>query len=142
MGTMGDTVTAFGTYSVRSCRPRTFLNLEDRVARMVDEEYYRITHKKEYEENYKKKTTEDKRQFIRDKRLADSDPEKYCADRCLSTGSCEVYEDFFKMSAEQVVEFCSDCVLSDDEEPCDIPEGFYGFDDDDDAVVANGDLRP
>merc|ERR1711982_106626 len=48
---------------------------------------------------------EDKRQFTRDKRLADSNPEKYCADRCLSTGSCEVYEDFFKMSAEQVVVF-------------------------------------
>jgi len=29
------------------------------------------------------------------------------------------------MTPEQVVEFCEECVLSDGEEPCEVPEGFY-----------------
>eukprot|EP00980_Cylindrotheca_fusiformis_P027646 scaffold21722_cov54-Cylindrotheca_fusiformis.AAC.1 len=35
----------------------------------------------------------DKRQRRRDEKLASSSPEKYCADRCVSTGNCDVYED-------------------------------------------------
>ena len=31
----------------------------------------------------------------------------------------------FEMGPEEVVEFCANCVLSEEEEPCDIPDGFY-----------------
>jgi hypothetical protein len=41
------------------------------------------------------------------------------------------------MSAQQVVEFCSDCVISDGDEPCPLPESFYGDDDSD-----SGTLKP
>ena len=42
------------------------------------------------------------------------------------------------MSAQQVVEFCNDCVISDGEEPCDIPEAFY----DDGTDANNKGLQP
>ena len=58
----------------------------------------------------------------RDIRLAHDHPERYCADRCVSTGHCDVLEDFLEMDAKEVVEFCTDCVLSEEEEPCDIPD--------------------
>jgi len=35
------------------------------------------------------------RERVKDKRLASNDPERYCADRCLSTGNCDVYEDLY-----------------------------------------------
>eukprot|EP00979_Chaetoceros_neogracilis_P016450 scaffold8032_cov265-Chaetoceros_neogracile.AAC.11 len=54
--------------------------------------------------------------------MARMNPEKYCADRCISTGYCDVYEDMLEMSAEDVIQFCEECVLSDNEEPCNIPE--------------------
>jgi hypothetical protein len=31
----------------------------------------------------------------------------------------------FELGPQDVVKFCSECVLSDGEEPCDIPDGFY-----------------
>jgi len=34
----------------------------------------------------------------------------------------------FEFSPEEVMEFCNDCVLSEDEEPCDIPDAFYDLD--------------
>ena len=123
----------------------------------MDNEYYRLTHKNEFDENYKQKTkvetvlpkdfefsddfnsNNDQVQYRRDKKLAERSPEKYCADRCLSTGSCEVYEDFFKLSPSQVIEFCSDCVLNDDEDAlCDIPDAFYG----DNEGASNMDVHP
>lgn len=64
---------------------------------------------------------------IRDKRMLRNDPERYCADRCLATGHCDVLEDFFEMDAKQVVEFCEECVLGDNEE-CDIPDSMYNND--------------
>ena len=69
------------------------------------------------------------RQLEKDKRLARKDPSAYCADRCIATGNCDVLEDVFQLSPAEVVAFCHDCVLSDGEEPCDIPpqmleEGF------------------
>jgi hypothetical protein len=30
-----------------------------------------------------------------------------------------------ELSAREVLEFCSDCVLSEDDEPCVIPEAFF-----------------
>ena len=61
----------------------------------------------------------------RDKRLAEKDPQAYCADRCVSTGNCDVYEDLFHMSPKQVMEFCTDCVLSLEEDPCDVPDALF-----------------
>jgi hypothetical protein len=63
-------------------------------------------------------------QMRKDKRMAREDPMKYCADRCVSTGHCEVWEDMFEMGPEEVQAFCLSCVLSEDEEPCDVPEKF------------------
>jgi hypothetical protein len=34
------------------------------------------------------------------------------------------------MSAQEVIEFCNDCVTSDGDEPCVLPESFYGNEDD------------
>ena len=31
----------------------------------------------------------------------------------------------FDLSPHDVIKFCTDCVLSEEEEPCDVPEGFY-----------------
>jgi hypothetical protein len=56
--------------------------------------------------------------------MAREDPARYCADRCVSTGNCQVWEDMFELSAKEVMAFCEGCVLSEDEEPCDIPEKF------------------
>ena len=66
----------------------------------------------------------------KDKRLAKSNPQAYCADRCVSTGNCDVYEDLFNMSPQEVIAFCTECVLSEEEEPCDVPE----------AMLEDGDL--
>jgi hypothetical protein len=58
----------------------------------------------------------------KDRRMARDSPEQYCADRCVSTGYCDVYEDMFDMSSEEVIKFCKECVLSQEEEPCDVPD--------------------
>ena len=63
-------------------------------------------------------------QMRKDRRMAREDPARYCADRCVSTGNCQVWEDMFELSAKEVMAFCEGCVLSEDEEPCDIPEKF------------------
>lgn len=63
-------------------------------------------------------------QMRKDKRMARDDPMRYCADRCVATGFCEVFEDMFEMGPKEVREFCLGCVLSDGEEPCDLPEKF------------------
>ena len=63
-------------------------------------------------------------QLRKDKRMARDDPARYCADRCVATGNCQVWEDMFDMAADEVQEFCKECVLSEDEEPCDVPDKF------------------
>ncbi|CAJ1962038.1 unnamed protein product [Cylindrotheca closterium] len=122
----------------------TVLFLEDWVADMIDGELDRESHKKEYENEWMKKNRaavlsrmesdfvavlendgDELRQERKDRRMAEKNPAQYCADRCIATGHCDVYEDIFDMSPEQVIEFCTDCVLSEGEEPCDVPEGFY-----------------
>mmetsp|Transcript_3564 Transcript_3564/g.7309 ORF Transcript_3564/g.7309 Transcript_3564/m.7309 type:complete len:202 (-) Transcript_3564:1435-2040(-) len=61
----------------------------------------------------------------KDKRMAENDPMRYCADRCVATGNCDVFEDMFEMGPDEVIKFCKECVLSEDEEPCDIPETIF-----------------
>lgn len=42
-------------------------------------------------------------------------------------------QDMFDLDPSEVVKFCKECVLSEDEEPCDVPESFFGdFDDSND----------
>jgi hypothetical protein len=57
----------------------------------------------------------------KDRKMAREHPQQYCADRCLATGYCDAFEDIFDFSPAEVIGFCTDCVLSEDEEPCDIP---------------------
>jgi hypothetical protein len=63
-------------------------------------------------------------QMRKDRRMARDDPARYCADRCVATGNCQVWEDMFEMAADEVQQFCKECVLSEDEEPCNVPEKF------------------
>lgn len=111
---------------------------------MIDGELYRQSHHKEFEAEWMEKNRgamlyhmesdfgpindfdeTDFRMHKKDERLAFNDPERYCADRCIATGNCDIYEDFYEMSPEDVLHFCSDCVLSENEDPCDVPDGFY-----------------
>lgn len=62
----------------------------------------------------------------RDERMAFLKPEKYCADRCVATGNCDIFEDFYELSPQDVLKFCEECVLGDEEDSgCDLPEAFY-----------------
>jgi Ca2+-binding EF-hand superfamily protein len=51
---------------------------------------------------------------VRDRKLADENPKKYCADRCLATGFCDALEDFYDMTTSQVQTFCEQCAGSDE----------------------------
>lgn len=114
---------------------------------MIDGELDRQAHKKEYEAQWMKKNraavfskvetefepqmdeatsnANELRMRRKDEKMAVNDPQRYCADRCLSTGNCDVFEDFYELGPEDVMKFCTDCVLSEDEEPCDVPDAFY-----------------
>lgn len=98
-----------------SSRPATKLFLEDHIADMIDKELVRLATKQEADREWKRKNDavlEQKlpqgfdfeestvmqdvmapRQKRKDKRLAKDDPRAYCADRCIATGNCEVFED-------------------------------------------------
>lgn len=131
--------------------------LEDWVANMIDGELYRQDHHKEYEAAWMEKNkgavlsrlsdetsttaglypsqmmdANDREAFVehkRDERMAFLKPEKYCADRCVATGNCDILEDFYELGPQDVLKFCEECVLSDDVEDddsgCDIPAAFY-----------------
>jgi hypothetical protein len=90
----------------------TTLFLEDWVAKMVDIEGDRQAHLKEYENEWMEKNRGavlsrietdfmdvedpdaiDFRMHRKDQKLAFKDPQAYCADRCVSTGNCDIYED-------------------------------------------------
>mmetsp|Transcript_6166 Transcript_6166/g.15752 ORF Transcript_6166/g.15752 Transcript_6166/m.15752 type:complete len:190 (+) Transcript_6166:253-822(+) len=129
----------------------TRLYLEDRIARLIDEELYRQQHHDDFERDWMEQNrevmlhtlhahdhepnfleTDDMtmmRQYRKDRALADRDPQRYCADRCVSTGNCDVYEDLFSLTPQQVLEFCEECVLSEDEDAiCNVPEAFFDED--------------
>lgn len=36
-----------------------------------------------------------RRQWVRDEKLARTNPQQYCMDRCIATGYCDVYEDLY-----------------------------------------------
>lgn len=145
-----------------SSRAATHLNLENQIADMIDNEVGRLrnigTWRQEQAEKLKKgkeptmpegfdfNSANDfqpnagaakKIQMRKDKRMARDDPERYCADRCVATGNCEIWEDMFEMGPDEVQKFCTECVLSDQEEPCDVPEKFIA-----DAGKNSWDIRP
>lgn len=99
----------------------TTLFIEKWVADMIDQELWREEHKAEFERAWMEKNrgavlrglqqgngetnsnmmlTDDTmmdmmeaRQKIKDTKLARENPQQYCADRCIATGHCDVYED-------------------------------------------------
>ena len=101
------------SFVIRSPAPlSTRLFLEDWVADLIDKELFRQGHKKEFESEWMEKNRaavfakietdfgpisdfdeKDFRMHAKDKRLADNDPERYCADRCIATGNCDIFED-------------------------------------------------
>jgi hypothetical protein len=109
-------------HQAKYSRQSTMLQLDKSIAEMIDGELYRLNHKKEYENAWMEKNRDviftalavgekssqttsfdildaeeerrqNFRQLNRDRRLAKNDPFHYCADRCVATGNCEVYED-------------------------------------------------
>mmetsp|Transcript_1992 Transcript_1992/g.2489 ORF Transcript_1992/g.2489 Transcript_1992/m.2489 type:complete len:172 (-) Transcript_1992:177-692(-) len=146
-------VHSFASFRVQTSRPRTFVNLEDKIADMIDNELVRLRTKEQTDAQKNARTQAaltpdlptgfdfqfdegimandvDSLRMVKDRRLAENDPARYCADRCVSTGFCDVFEEFFDFSPQEVMSFCTECVLSEDDEPCDIPDKFYGNDDD------------
>mmetsp|Transcript_25654 Transcript_25654/g.36185 ORF Transcript_25654/g.36185 Transcript_25654/m.36185 type:complete len:185 (-) Transcript_25654:224-778(-) len=148
------TSSAFVIQPQRSAKTNTRLFLEDHIAKMIDQELHRLEHKDEFDkkaaEEFRKVVEEHKgdvlpsnfeateyateefvspRERKRDERMAKMNPQAYCADRCIATGNCDVFEDIFEMSPLEVIKFCDECVLSEDEEPCDVPEAMLNTDD-------------
>ena len=130
----------------------TRLFLEDHIADLIDRELYRQAHKKEFEKEWMEKNrgavlhslggggsasdhenmattfnerAEALREHRKDVKLAANDPQRYCADRCVSTGNCDIFEDFYHLSPEEVLDFCEECVLSEEDGQCDLPDFFY-----------------
>ena len=147
VGTSAFTVTPATKNRLESTR----LFLEDHIADLIDRELYRQAHKKDFEREWMEKNrgavlhslgggttavdhenmalsydeqAEDFRQHRKDLKLVSDDPERYCADRCVSTGNCDVFEDFYHLSPEEVLNCCEECVLSEEGE-CDLPGDFY-----------------
>jgi hypothetical protein len=50
----------------------------------------------------------------KDKVLFERDTRRWCLDRCLATGYCDVVEDLWDLSSEQVVKFCQACAGEDE----------------------------
>ena len=144
----------------------TTVFLEDKIAEMIDGELVRQGHLNEWETEWARKNKKytapmgdnpdataslmagdfgannlNPMELRRDKALADRDPQQYCADRCVATGNCDVYEDMFSLSPMEVVQFCNECVLpEDDEHECAIPEAMYS--DHIDSAGTNDKLAP
>ncbi len=101
------------SFLIRPAAPvSTKLFLEDWVADLIDKELYRQSHKKDFEREWMEKNREavfhnvvtdfgpvadpddtDFRMYNRDKYMAVHDPQRYCADRCIATGNCDIFED-------------------------------------------------
>lgn len=78
---------------------------------MIDDELHRQANLKEYEKEWTEKNraaifhrietdfvntqepdAKEFQMYQRDTKLARRDPERYCADRCITTGNCDVFE--------------------------------------------------
>lgn len=146
--------TAANSFLIRSSLPKSKpfapLFLEDWVADMIDDELRRLGSENAMSKEWMQRNKaailkrlesdfvdeedpnlEEFQSHKKDSKMALRDPQRYCADRCITTGNCDVFEDAFNLSPREVIQFCKECVLSEDEDPCDIPDGFYNDDDDD-----------
>lgn len=108
----------------KSSSPRLHM-IDKHIADMIDHELYRQNHKQEFEEAWMQKnkpailqrmddavsastidaltsmdsdTVYNVRQQLRDQKLARTNPQQYCADRCIATGYCDVFEDLYVYS--------------------------------------------
>jgi hypothetical protein len=112
----------------------TRIFLEDWVAEMIDSEIWRQGHRKEFESAWMEKNraaivqnlnpggestmnmaADDPKEFAqhaRDVRMAQDDPQRYCADRCISTGNCDVYEDLYVPESHPLLRLGLGTVLS------------------------------
>ena len=52
----------------------------------------------------------------------------YYADRCVSTRNCNVWEDMVELIEKQVQSFYAKCVLSEDDNPCEVTEALFNKD--------------
>ena len=145
----------------------TRLFIDDRIAKMIDQELYRQEHHAEFENEWMEhnrpailqslhrgsesealsssfndnEDQSDSRQYHKDLFMASRDPQRYCADRCVATGNCDVYEDLYQLSPLEVRAFCEECVLSEEEAPCDVPEAFFFVEGEDDTIVKEEDVN-
>lgn len=136
-------VSGFSPMANSARRVQTELYLKDSVAQMIDNELVRLASKEETEKAFLEKNKKVMENILpadfeleftdndvmieqrKDKKMAYSNPERYCADRCVSTGNCDVYEDMYQLSPQEVMKFCTDCVLSEEDEPCDVPDAMF-----------------
>uniref|UniRef100_A0A7S1G0I8 Apple domain-containing protein n=2 Tax=Corethron hystrix TaxID=216773 RepID=A0A7S1G0I8_9STRA len=135
--------------STRSClvKSSTTLGISKELAKKLDENYYYQEHKKEIDEDFQNRIlgyldthlplgldavdldadTITPTQRVRDTKLAMKDMSRYCRDRCLATGFCDVFEEAYDYSQEEARAFCTECVVAVDEDGdehlCDLPEG-------------------
>jgi hypothetical protein len=106
-------ITPSTSFMIRAPAPvSTRLYLDDWVADLIDKELYRQGHKKDFEAEWMEKNRAavfskietdfgpigdpdetDFRMHNKDKKMAENDPERYCADRCIATGNCDIFED-------------------------------------------------
>ena len=151
-------ITTHNRPTTRHKTTSTTLYLEDDIAKMIDNEMLRLYQKHIDSNDPTTTTTTAVPGFTtgvdrsisssplrrKDEKLANDDPMRYCADRCVSTGNCDVFEDMFGLGPEEVMKFCKECVLSVEEEPCDVPVSWWEEDDDDDVMETEeeGGLHP
>jgi hypothetical protein len=95
-------------------RTPTKMFIDNRIADLIDGESYRQQHLQDFEREWMEKNREamlsrlndgkravpddedpgqNMREQARDRTLAKNNPQQYCADRCIATGNCDVYED-------------------------------------------------
>ena len=110
------TTVAFHVRPAPRMSPSHLHMIDKNTANMIDQEYFRQHHKEEYHQQWMEQnqqqvkqtvTTLDtynvdddnedmllnRRQLLRDEKLARTNPQQYCMDRCIATGYCDVYED-------------------------------------------------
>jgi hypothetical protein len=105
---------AFVAPRTMAFRNPTKIFINKRIADLIDGESYRQSHQADFEREWMEKNREamlsrlndgkravpddedpeqNMRERARDRTLAKKNPQQYCADRCIATGNCDVYED-------------------------------------------------
>jgi hypothetical protein len=53
-------------------------------------------------------------QRLKDERMVQNDTRKWCQDRCITLGYCDVVEDLYEMDTTDVLKFCQECASLDE----------------------------